>query len=131
VNTSEGSLPDQTALVTSAEGIMNAYVRTELQPKIADVQRQIRNAPASQQAALYNQLGSLQLRTGNMADAKASYERAAGMGSLAGMLNRGSVAMTEKDYTAAARWFNQALALQPDNEIAKRGLAQITEERRN
>jgi hypothetical protein len=91
---------------SAADGVLTAYVRQEIQPKIATVQGQIRNTPT---ATLYNQLGNLQVRAGNMAEGKTAFERAAGLGSVSGMINRGNVALLEKDYTTAERWFRQAL----------------------
>jgi Tfp pilus assembly protein PilF len=75
---------------------------------------------------LYNQLGNLQVRAGNMAEGKTAYERAADMGSVSAMITRGNVALTEKDNAAAEGWFRQALAAEPGNAAALRGLEQIT-----
>ncbi|MDR1443417.1 MAG: hypothetical protein LBI94_00910, partial [Treponema sp.] len=92
------TLPEQRAVSSAAAAVLAAYIRQEIQPKITVVQGQIRTAPTS---ALYNQLGNLQVRAGNMAEGKTAYERAAGMGSVSAMINRGNVALTEKDNAAA------------------------------
>jgi hypothetical protein len=49
------------------------------------------------------------------------------MGSVPAMTNRGNLAPIEKDYAAAERWFRQALAREPENAAAKRGLEKIGE----
>jgi hypothetical protein len=54
------------------------------------------------------------------------------------MINRGNIALIEKDYGAAERWFRQALGVQPGNAtldaaraVALRGLEQVQAERNN
>jgi hypothetical protein len=49
------------------------------------------------------------------------------MGLVPAMTNRGNLALIEKDYTAAERWFRQALAREPENTAARRGLEKIEE----
>ena len=104
-----------------AERAIQAYISGEIIPQITKVTNQIQKSPT---AALYNQLGLLNVRAGRIADAKAAYERAAGMNNVSGMINRGNIALTENDYTGAAKWFSQALSVQPGNETASQGLAQ-------
>jgi tetratricopeptide (TPR) repeat protein len=91
---------------------------------LQNVQRQIAANPT---AALYNRLGILLVRSGRTADGKAAYERAAGMGSVPAMTNRGNLALIEKDYAAGERWFRQALAREPENAAALRGLEKVSE----
>jgi tetratricopeptide (TPR) repeat protein len=122
------NLPEQGAVNTAAAAALAAYIQQEIQPKIAAVQGRIRD-PAGQQAApqfaaLYNQLGNLQVRAGNNGEAKDAFERAAGMGSVSAMINRGNIALLEKSYTQAEQWFAQALAADPGNAAALRGLEQ-------
>jgi len=76
-------------------------------------------------AAGINRLGILYIRAGRIAEGKAAYERAAGMGSIPAMTNRGNIALTENDFAAAERWFNQALRQDPENRAAKSGLDKI------
>jgi tetratricopeptide (TPR) repeat protein len=116
------NLPEQGAVNAAADAALAAYILREFQPRIAALQARIRTAPAAQQAALYNQLGNLQIRAGNMAEAKAAFERATG--SVPAMVNRGNIALLEKDFTQAERWFTQALAAAPGNAAATRGLEQ-------
>jgi hypothetical protein len=44
------------------------------------------------------------------------------MGSAAALTNRGNLALLEKDFAGARRWFTQALALEPGSRAARRGL---------
>jgi hypothetical protein len=103
---------------------MQQYISGEIQPLLNQVQTRVSAAPT---AALHNRLGILQIRAGRIADGKASYERAAGMGSVPAMTNRGNLALSEKDYATAERWFRQALSKDAKNAAALRGLEQIAE----
>jgi len=103
---------------------MQQYISGEIQPLLNQVQTRVSAAPT---AALHNRLGILQVRAGRLADGKASYERAAGMGSVPAMTNRGNLALSEKDYATAERWFRQALSKDAKNAAALRGLEQIAE----
>jgi hypothetical protein len=105
---------------------MQQYIEQEIQPVVRQVQAQINANPT---AALYNRLGIVQVRSGRIAEGKASYERAAGMGSVPAMTNRGNLALSERDYAAAERWFKQALARDSQNGAALRGLEQVAESR--
>jgi tetratricopeptide (TPR) repeat protein len=116
VRISEGNLAQ------AADGVIRQYINREIQPRIQNVQRQIAANPT---AALYNRLGILLVRSGRTADGKTAYERAAGMGSVPAMTNRGNFALIEKDYAAAERWFKGALERQPENAAALRGLEKI------
>jgi TPR repeat protein len=51
------------------------------------------------------------------------------MGSVPAMTNRGNLALIERDYPAAERWFKQALTQDPANSAAQRGLEKIEERR--
>jgi len=115
-------MPDSAAVNTPANAAMQSYIRSEFQPKITALQEQIRRNPS---AALYNQLGNLYLRSGMMAQAKSTFEQAAGMGSTGAMVNRGNVALNENDIVAAERWFRQALARDSQNKSALRGLEYV------
>jgi hypothetical protein len=101
---------------------MQQYISQDIQPLLNQVQTRVSAAPT---AALHNRLGILQVRAGRIADGKASYERAAGMGSVPAMTNRGNFALSEKDYATAERFFKQALSKDPKNTAALRGLEQI------
>ena len=108
------------------DGVMRQYISRDIQPLAQNVQRQIAAGPSP---ALYNRLAILLVRSGRITEAKAAYERAAGMGSVPAMTNRGNFALIEKDHAAAERWFAQALAREPENQAAKRGLERIGEQK--
>jgi tetratricopeptide (TPR) repeat protein len=121
-------MPDSKNTGANADKALDAYIAGEIQPLIASLNSQIRGGAmrGPNLAALYNQLGNLYIRSGNVTGAKAAYEEAAEMGSAPAMINRGSAALLENDYAAARRWFTQALRLQPDNMTARRGLEQVS-----
>jgi tetratricopeptide (TPR) repeat protein len=119
------SVPEARIVSRNAETAINGYVNAEIEPLIGALQTRLRTAPS---ADLYNRLGILLVRAGRPGEAKAAYERAAGMGSAAAMTNRGNMALLEKDLAAAERWFRQALQREPGNAGAVRGLKQITED---
>jgi hypothetical protein len=109
--------------------VIQQYISREIQPLIQNVERQIAANPTASGlplASLHNRLGILLVRSGRFADAKTAYERAAGMGSVPAMTNRGNLALIEKDYAAAERWFTQALAREPENAAAVRGLEKVS-----
>jgi hypothetical protein len=116
--------PLQTAVKAAADRALDRYAAEEIEPLLARVNAELKRTPA---AALYNQLGILSIRMGRGADARAAYERAAGMGSAAGMTNLGSLALMEQDYAAAEKWFRLALEAAPDNLTAQRGLEKARE----
>jgi Tfp pilus assembly protein PilF len=66
-----------------------------------------------------------------MTEAKAAFEQAAGMGSVSAMVNRGNIALLEKDSAAAEQWFKQALSAQPEHAAALRGMEQVSAQRGN
>jgi tetratricopeptide (TPR) repeat protein len=111
-------------LVKTADSIMRQYISRDIQPQIQSIQRQIRIGPAAGRplASLYNRLGIMLVRSGQTMDAKAAYDQAAGMGLIPAMTNRGNLALIEKDYPEAERWFRQALAREPENQTALRGM---------
>jgi Flp pilus assembly protein TadD len=74
-------------------------------------------------------LGILLVRSGRTAEAKAAYEQAANMGLVPAMTNRGNLALIEKDYPAAERWFKEVLEREPGNRTALRGMEQLGERR--
>jgi tetratricopeptide (TPR) repeat protein len=119
-------MPDPKELDARVKTALDEYVAAEIQPLIASVSARIRATPTGQElGTLYNRLGALWVRGGNMPGAKAAYERAAEMGSATAMTNLGNIALGENDFAAARRWFNQALRVQPGNQAALRGLASL------
>ncbi|MDR1617807.1 MAG: hypothetical protein LBS06_02010 [Treponema sp.] len=119
-------------LAQAADGVMRQYIDRHILPLAAALQREIAAGPAAAGvplAGLYNRLGILFVRSGRAAEAGAAYERAAGMGSVPAMANRGNLALIEKDYAAAERWFARALEGEPENRTALRGMEQVREKR--
>ena len=104
---------------------MQAYINQEILPLI----QKLGSEQGASSAAGQNRMGILYARAGRISDAKASYERAAGMGSVPAMTNRGNLALTERDYAAAERWFRQALARDSQNKAALRGMEQVEAKR--
>jgi hypothetical protein len=119
-----GIRADETVLTRETNLALQQYIDRELTPRLRELQRE---AAANPTAAIYNQLGILLVRTGRVSEAKTAYERAAGMGLTAAMTNRGNLALIEKDYAAAERWFRQALARDPENITAREGLERARE----
>jgi hypothetical protein len=115
-----------------ADGVMRQYIEREIQPLARNVQEQIAANPTAADlplAGLYNRLGILLVRSGQIAGGKAAWERAAGLGSVPAMTNRGNLALIENDYASAERWFRDALARDAENAAALRGLEKIDERR--
>jgi hypothetical protein len=117
---------DANSVTTEVNRAMQLYIDHEIQPIVRQVQAQI---STNSTAALYNRLGIVEGRAGRIADGKANYERAAGMGSVPAMTNRGSLALSENDFAAAERWFRQALQKEPGNRSALLSLVRIAENR--
>jgi tetratricopeptide (TPR) repeat protein len=110
---------DNTAVTNAVNRAVQLYITQEINPIIQRTQGEANSA------AQQNRLGNLYARAGRIADAKAAYERAAGMGSAPAMANRGNLAFAENDYPAAERWFRQAISRDPENSAALRGLERI------
>ncbi|MCL2758961.1 MAG: hypothetical protein FWD22_01980 [Treponema sp.] len=117
---------DAAAATREVNRVYQQYIEQELNPLVRQVQAQITARPT---AALHNRLGMVLVRVGRTADAKASYERAAGMGLVSAMNNRGNLALAERDFAGAERWFRQALARDSSNAAALRGMELVQESR--
>ena len=109
-------------IITEADRVLDQYVNQGIMPVLWQVEAQIRT---NSSAALYNWLGILLVRSGRAAEAKVNYERAANLGLIAAMTNRGSLALTERDYNAAEYWYRQALARDSGNNAALRGIERV------
>ncbi|MDR3020786.1 MAG: tetratricopeptide repeat protein [Treponema sp.] len=109
---------DNAAATSAVNRAMQAYITQEINPLIQQTQSMANNA------AQQNRLGILYQRSGRVSDAKAAYERAAALGSVPAMNNRGNLALNENDFAAAERWFRQALQRDPQNTSALRGIEQ-------
>ena len=110
------------AIIAEADLAFDQYISQDILPLLWKVETQISKAPT---AALYNRFGILLARSGRIAEARHNYERAAGMGSVAAMTNRASLALTEREYDTAEYWFRQALERDSGNSTALRGLERV------
>ena len=113
---------DMEAATREVNRVMQSYIDQEITPLIRKVSGE---QGAAGNAASQNRLGILYARAGRTAEAKAAYERAAGLGSVPAMTNRGNLALSEKDNVTAERWFRQALNRDSQNSVALRGLEKI------
>ncbi|MDR3020088.1 MAG: tetratricopeptide repeat protein [Treponema sp.] len=110
---------DNAAATREVNRVIQQYITQEINPLIQ------RTQGAASTPVQQNRLGMLYQRAGRVSDAKAAYERAVGLGSVPAMTNRGNIALAENDFTAAERWFRQALTREPENIAALRGLERI------
>jgi tetratricopeptide (TPR) repeat protein len=118
-------LPDAKELAARAEAELEDYVAGEILPLIDSVSRQIRENGGT--ISRHNLLGSLHIQAKQMTAARAEYEKSAKMDSVGAMTTLGNMALWEKDFAAARRWFERALGIQPENRTALRGLEQIAQ----
>jgi len=109
--------------IGAATAAVNSAMQTFIQQEINPIIQATQNQPNS--AAQQNRLGILYARAGRLTDANTAYERAAGMGSVPAMTNRGNLALSENDFATAERWFTQALQREPENAAALRGMARV------
>ena len=117
---------DTSAAAKEVNRAIQQYIAQEIQPVLTQTQAR---AAANPTAAAYNRLGIVLVRAGRVAEGKTNYEKAAGMGSVPAMTNRGNLALIEKDYATAERWFKLALSKESQNSAALRGLEQVMESR--
>jgi tetratricopeptide (TPR) repeat protein len=113
--------PEEGAVKTLAEGEIEKYLAAELAPKAASLEEKLRTGPSPE---LYNRLGNLYIRMGKTADAERAYTRAAASRFVPAMVNLGNLYMLQRNYVESRAWFSRALAQDPDNGAAKRGLEQ-------
>jgi hypothetical protein len=115
-------------LAQAAEQVIERYIIREIQPQVEDVERRIGDSSTAEGpllASLHNRLGILLVRAGRTAEGKGAYGRAAAMGLVPAMTNLGNLALTEKDYAEAERWFLRALEREPENAAALRGMERV------
>jgi len=115
-----GIRTDNAAVLREVNRVIQLYITQEINPVIQ------RMGNTANTAAQQNRLAILYVRAGRLAEGKAAYERAAGMGSVPAMTNRGNLALIERDFAAAERWFRQALQREPQNRAALRGIERVT-----
>lgn len=118
--------PLESELAALVEKDITAYINEEFGPQIAAVQSRIKKEGIS--ITLYNQLGLLYVRAGMYSNAIPVYEVSAKMGSVAAMNNLGNIYSLQKQYNAAKKWYENALAVDPNNETARKNLEKIATE---
>jgi len=118
--------PMESELTALVEADINGYINEEFGPQIAAVQARIKKEGIS--ISLYNQLGLLYVRAGMYSNAIPIYEVSAKMGSVAAMNNLGNIYSLQKQYNAAKKWYENALAIDPQNETARKNLEKIAVE---
>ncbi len=115
--------PIEAPLVAAVETDMSRYITAEFGPQIAAVQNQIRAKGMS--VELLNKLALLYVRAGMYSSAIPVYERSAAMGSVSAMTNLGNIAVIQRRFADGKVWYERALALEPDNKTALRGLNRV------
>ena len=118
--------PLESELIALVETDITQYINQEFGPQITEVQTRIKKEGVS--ISLYNQLGLLYVRAGMYSKAIPIYEVSAKMGSVAAMNNLGNIYSLQKQYNAAKKWYENALALDPNNETARKNLEKIATE---
>ena len=123
---SSTKIPLEAELNSLVDTDITAYINQEFGPQITAVQARIKKEGVS--ISLYNQLGLLYVRAGMYSNAIPIYEVSAKMGSVAAMNNLGNIYSLQKQYNAAKKWYENALALDPKNETARKNLEKIAVE---
>ena len=116
---------DTDAATREVNRAMQTYINQDILPLI----QKLGSEQGASGAAGQNRMAILYARAGRISEAKASYERAAGMGSVPAMTNRGNLALAERDYPTAERFFRQALSRDSQNRAALRGIEQVEAKR--
>ena len=115
--------PVEADVTTAVETDIARYITAEFGPQIAAVQTRIKTEGPSPE--LYNSLGLLYVRAGMYSSAIPVYELSAAMGSAAAMSNLGNIAVLQKKFVEAKVWYEKALAVEPDNKSAQKGLNRV------
>lgn len=119
---------DNNLLKKRADKDLAEYLQNEIQPKI---RTQATLASSNPTEANLNALGLLYVRAGDYRNAKDAYNRSAKLGSVSAMSNLANIALLEKDYEGAKRWYNKVLEINPEHSGAKKGLERIANEQGN
>lgn len=119
-------IPSEKQLVAAGENAIAKYITQEFGPQIAEIQNQIKTQGGS--ATLYNRLGMLYVRAGLYDSAVSVYEVSAKMGSVPAMNNLGNIFSMQKKYQKAKEWYEKVLAIDPENETARKNLVKIETE---
>lgn len=116
-------IPSEKELFQAGENAVAKYITQEFGPQIAEIQNQIKEEGSS--VTLYNRLGLLYVRAGMYQNAISVYEVSAKMGSIPAMNNLGNICSLLKQYSTAKSWYEKVLAIDPENETARKNLEKI------
>ena len=119
-------IPSEKDLVKAGEADLSKYITQESGPQIAAVQERIKTEGAS--VSLYNRLGLLYVRAGLYDNAVSIYEISAKMGSVPAMNNLGNILSLQKKWEKAKEWYEKVLAIDPENETARKNIERIETE---
>ena len=122
----KNKVPSEKELVRAGEDAIAKYITQEFGPQIAAVQAQIKEEGVS--TTLYNRLGLLYVRAGLYDNAVSVYEVSAKMGSIPAMNNLGNILSLQKKYAKAKEWYEKVLAIDPNNDTARKNLEKIETE---
>ena len=122
----KSKIPSEKDLVKAGENAIAKYITQEFGPQIAAVQAQIKAEGVS--IALYNRLGLLYVRAGLYDNAVSVYEVSAKMGSVPAMNNLGNILSLQKKWKKAKEWYEKVLAVDPNNETARKNIIKIETE---
>lgn len=114
---------DEKRVVAACDVDLARYISTEFGPKIADLQNQITKSGVT--ADTYNQLGIVYVRAGMYKEAAEVYQRSAALGNVTAMNNLGNIASLQKNYLEAKKWYERALATDPNNASARKNLERV------
>lgn len=115
--------PAESLVTKSVDTDLMRYIASEFGPKIQELKNRIVTSGGDD--SLYNQLGLVYVRAGMYEDAKTEFQKAAARRSVSALVNLGNLALLEEDFPAAQKWFVQALAMDPQNRIARAGMERV------
>lgn len=118
--------PAQDTLISSSEESMEKYIAKEFNPLIDDLNSQI--AKQGSTPELLNKLGMVYVRSGQLKKAISVFEQSAAKNNASAMVNIGNVLSLQQDYKLAKTWYEKALAINPENKSAQRGLDNVIAE---
>jgi hypothetical protein len=113
--------PEEAQVNLAFENAMGSFVAREVGPR---AQRLLSDmGPSGGTGRQYNSLGILYAKYGLLKEANAAFLKAVTLGYTQANTNLANVAFLQKDYDTAIKYFQAALAIQPDNKTALIGLA--------
>lgn len=114
---------EERKLIAAVEVDLARYASDEFGSRIGELTQMIKEGENS--AENYNQLGMLYVRAGMYAEATKVYEISASLGNVTAMNNLGNIAVLQKKYLEAKKWYEKALEIDPKNASAKKNLNRV------